>query len=251
MSDFWNAELYDKTHDFVWQMGAGVIDLLNPQPAELILDLGCGTGHLTAQIEQCGAKVIGFDPSSKMLENARREYPQLDFREADARTFDFPERFDAIFSNAVLHWIHEPELVIERVAHHLKPGGRFVAEFGGKGNIAALEGAMSAAAAQLGLPPFRDTNYFPSIGQYSPLLEEGGFEVRFATLFDRPTPLDGPHGARVWLEQFRGAYLDKLDEADRQAVLDEAEKRVRPVLYGDNGWFADYRRLRFVAVKQG
>ncbi|RYG60250.1 class I SAM-dependent methyltransferase, partial [bacterium] len=104
MSDFWNANLYDDKHNYVWQMGAGVLDLLDPQPGELILDLGCGTGHLTARIEQRGAAVIGLDPSEKMLETARREYQDIDFRQDDARTFEFPERFDAIFSNAVLHW---------------------------------------------------------------------------------------------------------------------------------------------------
>jgi trans-aconitate methyltransferase len=248
MSDFWNAKLYDEKHDFVWQMGAGVIELLNPEPDELILDLGCGTGHLTAQIASHGAQVVGFDPSEKMLETARREYPNLEFRLADARNFDFPERFDAVFSNAVLHWIHEPELVIERVAHHLRPGGRFVAEFGGKGNVAALEEAIRAVAEELQLPPFRDTNYFPSISEYTTLLERGGFEVGLATLFDRPTPLDGPHGARVWVEQFRGAYLEGLEEEAREALLDEVEKRLRPILYGVDGWFADYRRLRLVAT---
>jgi SAM-dependent methyltransferase len=249
MSDFWNAKTYDEAHDFVWQLGVGVVDLLKPQHGELILDLGCGTGHLANQIALRGVNVIGLDPSEKMLETARREYSYLDFRVADARTFDFPERFDAVFSNAVLHWIHEPERVIERVAHHLKPGGRFVAEFGGKGNVAAFEKAMTGAAEQLGLPRFGDVNYFPSIGEYASLLEKGGFEVSFATLFDRPTLLDGEEGARNWLLQFRGAYLDALDAADREAVLDLAVRRLRPILYGENGWFADYRRLRFVATK--
>lgn len=245
----WNAELYDQKHDYVWQMGAGVVDLLNPLPSEHILDLGCGTGHLSAQIAAGGAHVVGFDASPSMLDQARQNFPDLDFRHADARDFCFEERFDAVFSNATLHWIHEPARAIERVAHHLNPGGRFVAEMGGKGNIAALETALREAASALGLPEFGDFNYFPSLGQYSALLEAGGFEVRFATLFDRPTPLDGPRGARNWLRQFRGAYLDALGDAAREAVLDEAEARLRPVLHRESGWFAPYRRLRFVAVK--
>ncbi len=247
----WNAKSYDETHDYVWQMGAGVVELLQPQAGELILDLGCGTGHLTAQIAARGAKVVGFDASPAMLKTARREFPHLDFRLADARDFDFPERFDAVFSNAALHWIHESELAIERVAHHLKPGGRFVAEMGGQGNVAALETALRDAAQSLHLPPFEDFNYFPSVGEYAALLENGGFEVNFATLFDRPTPLDGPRGARNWLVQFRGAYLDSLQTKRREAVLEEAEKRLRPILFRDGQWFADYRRLRFVARKKG
>ena len=247
----WNAKLYDQSHDYVWQMGAGVVELLNPQPGETVLDLGCGTGHLTAQIASRGANVVGFDPSQTMLETAKNQFPELDFRLADARNFDFSERFDAVFSNAALHWIHEPELVIERVAHHLNRGGRFVAEMGGKGNVAALENGLRDAAALLGLPSFGDFNYFPSVGQYATLLENGGFEVSFATLFDRPTPLDGPHGARNWLIQFRASYLDSLPNEARHAVLDEAEARLRPILLTENGWFADYRRLRFVARKLG
>lgn len=250
-NDFWDAKLYDKAHDYVWQMAGGVIDLLDPKPGETILDLGCGTGHLASQLAQRGATVIGFDPSEKMLETARTEYPQLDFRVADARSFDFPERFDAVFSNAVLHWIHQPEAVIERVAHHLKPGGRFVAEFGGKGNVAALENSLRVAAEKLNLPPFGQLNYFPSIAEYTTLLEKGGLEPTFATLFDRPTPLDGPHGARHWMEQFRAGYLDTLSSQDREAILTEAENSLRPILLGENGWFADYRRLRFVAIKKG
>ncbi len=250
MSD-WNAKTYDESHPFVWQMGAGVVELLDPKAGELILDLGCGTGHLTAQIAQSGAKIIGFDASPAMLESARRDYPNLDFRCADARDFNFPERFDAVFSNAALHWIHEPEAVISRVAQHLKSGGRFVAEMGGRGNIAPFETALRDAAHALNLPPFADFNYFPSLGEYATLLENGGFETLFATLFPRPTPLDGPRGARHWLRQFRSAYLDALAETEREAVLDEAEKRLRPTSFRAGTWFADYRRLRFVAHKIG
>ncbi len=247
----WNAKSYDEKHDYVWQMGADVVELLDPRAGEAILDLGCGTGHLSAQIASRGAGVIGFDASPAMLETARREFPHLDFRLADARDFEFEERFHAIFSNAALHWIHEPELVIARVARHLKSGGRFVAEMGGRGNVAALETALSDAALALHLPPFGAFNYFPSIAQYAALLENGGFEVGFATLFDRPTPLDGPQGARNWLLQFRGAYLESLEQDAREAVLEAAEKRLRPILFRDGQWFADYRRLRFTARKVG
>ena len=249
MNPHWNTETYDQNHDFVWQMGEGVVELLNPQNGEWILDLGCGTGHLTSQIAEFGALVVGFDASASMIETARHNYPHLDFRLADARDFGFFERFDAVFSNAALHWIHESEKPIARVALHLKTGGRFVAEMGGQGNIAALETALRDSARALGLPDFEDFNYFPSIGQYAAQLEKGGFEVRSATLFDRPTPLDGENGARNWLLQFRGAYLDALKIDERESVLDEAEERLRPILYREGNWFADYRRLRFVAVK--
>lgn len=248
-NNLWNAKTYDDAHDFVWQMGAGALELLAPQAGELILDLGCGTGHLTAQIAAQCARVIGLDASPEMLDQARQNFPNLDFYQSDARFFDFPQRFEAVFSNATLHWIPEPETVIERVFHHLQPGGRFVAEFGGHGNVSALDGALGEAARSLGLPGFEDLNYFPRLGEYAALLEAGGFEVGFATLFDRPTPLDGPRGARNWLKQFRALYLDTLSGEAREAILDEAEARLQPILWRDGAWFADYRRLRFAARK--
>lgn len=244
----WDAQTYDAKHNFVWKLAAGVIELLEPKKGERILDLGCGTGHLTAKIAESGAQVVGLDPSERMLAQARDAYPKLELHQGDGRDFSFPEPFDAVFTNATLHWIPEADAVIAAVARNLKPGGRFVGEFGGKGNVATLHQSLAEAAAQLGLPAFEPnhTHYFPSPAEYATKLENGGFEISFLTIFDRPTPLEGEHGGRNWLKQFCAFYLDGLEAGPREAVLDKAEEIMRPKLYKDGGWHADYRRLRFV-----
>ncbi|MGL4549654.1 MAG: class I SAM-dependent methyltransferase [Gemmataceae bacterium] len=231
MSDPWDAGLYDGKHDFVWRLGDSLVELLAPRPGERILDLGCGTGHLTAKIAEAGAEVVGLDPSAAMLATARQAYPRLTFVEGDARGFALGA-FDAVFSNAALHWVRPPEAAVRAVAAALKPGGRFVAEFGGKGNVAAIAAAYGA-----GLPDW----YFPGVAEYAALLEGHGLEVRFATLFDRPTPLDGEAGLRDWVRQFAPA----VPEAEYGRV----EAAARHALWRDGRWVADYRRLRVVAVK--
>jgi trans-aconitate methyltransferase len=243
----WDASLYDDKHSFVWKHGASLLELLAPRPGERILDLGCGTGHLTAQIAAGGADVTGVDSSTAMIEQARHGYPHLRFEVADARDFVFAESFDAVFSNAVLHWIREPARVIGCVRRALKPGGRFVAEFGGKGNVQVIAGALEAAFREVGSEPFELPWYFPSIAEYTALLEQGGLEVTFATLFDRPTPLDGEDGMRNWIAMFANDLLARVPEDRREGFLRIAEERLRPVLHRDGTWLADYRRLRVVA----
>ena len=158
-----------------------------------------------------------------------------------------------MFSNATLHWIYQAESVIQSVGRALRPGGRFVAEFGGKGNISKMRRAFDQALMELGLaqPGEIDPWYYPSVPEYATLLENGGFEVRFMTLFDRPTELaDGAAGMRNWISMFRSDYLAKGDPASREAFLRRVEELLRPNLFRDGHWWADYRRLRFVAYKQ-
>jgi trans-aconitate methyltransferase len=245
----WNAGLYDDKHSFVWKMAAGLLDLLEAKPGERILDLGCGTGHLTAQIAAKGASVVGIDRSAEMIQQAREKYPALQFEVMDARKISFPELFDAVFSNATLHWIKEPERVAAGIAKALRPGGRFVAEFGGKGNVGELLGAVERAWAKLGLPgPAPKPWYYPSIAEYSGLLEQHGFEVSYANLFERPTPLeDGERGLRTWLEMFAGSVTGKLPVEKRERLVEEIERAARGKLFKDGQWVMDYRRLRIVA----
>lgn len=248
----WNAALYDQRHAFVYERGADLLELLAPQAGERILDLGCGTGHLTAQIAARGAEVVGLDASAEMIEQARRNHPQLAFEIADATQFEVAEPFDAVFSNAVLHWVKPPEKAIERIAAALKPGGRFVAEFGGKGNVAAILDAVGQAVnAALGRDA-GDVNpwYYPSVGQYAAILEANHFEVRYATLFDRPTPLEErEQGLANWLAMFCGPCFAVLPEALRPQAIADTIERARPRLYRDGSWTADYRRLRIMAAK--
>ena len=253
----WNPRLYDDRHAFVWKHGASLVELLAPRPGERILDLGCGTGHLTAQIAEAGAEVIGIDASAAMIDEARRQFagrPQLRFDVADARTFaDAAElageigRFDAVFSNAVLHWVRPPEDAVRNIRRALRPGGRFVAEFGGRGNCAQVIAALRSA-----LPEFSGTGrlpawYYPSVAEYSTLLEREGLETVTALLFERPTRLEGSAGLRDWARMFASDAVEAVPEAARERFFTQVEAVAGPDLFREGEWFADYRRLRIVA----
>lgn len=247
----WNANLYDTKHKFVSSLATETVELLSPKVGERILDIGCGTGHLTQKIANCGAEVLGVDSAETMILQARQNYPDLQFAVMDAINLEFTEEFDAVFSNAVLHWIKQPEKVIAGVWKSLKSGGRFVAEFGGKGNIDSIQTALERAICQenSAFENLLNPNYFPSIGEYSSLLENQGFELTFATLFDRPTPLDGESGMVNWLKMFRNSVLAAFSEDTQAKILANVEEQLRPTLYQNGTWFADYRRLRVVAIK--
>ncbi|HEY1376794.1 MAG TPA: methyltransferase domain-containing protein [Gemmataceae bacterium] len=250
MSQTWDAGLYDAKHAFVTEHGRSLIDQLAPQLDERVLDLGCGTGDLTDAIAASWALAVGLDSSPEMLAAARAKYPNLEFVQGDAADFAFVEPFDAVFSNAALHWVPDAEGAVRSIAAALKPGGRFVAEFGGRGNIRAIiDGVRRAAAVVAGLDVWHRW-YFPSVGEYAGLLERHGLEVRFAALLDRPTPLaDADRGLRTWLTMFWADLLDAVPADGRDAVIGRAEELLRPNLFRDGTWVADYRRLRVVAVK--
>jgi trans-aconitate methyltransferase len=247
----WDAGLYDDKHSFVWKLAAGVLELLDAKPGERILDLGCGTGHLTAKIAEAGAHVVGVDRSLEMIRQAKEKYPSLRFEVMDAREILLDGTFDAVFSNATLHWIKEPERVIAGIKKALRPGGRFVAEFGGRGNTGELLKAIQQAWVKLGLAgPAPHPWYYPSIAEYSGLLEQHGFEVTNAMLFYRPTPLDdGERGLRNWLEMFGSVFVEGLPESTREHLLAEIERELQPKLFQDHHWVMDYRRLRVVAKR--
>jgi len=227
----WDANAYDSRHAYVFRFGASLVSDLNPRPGEKILDLGCGTGHLTNEIAKAGASVLGVDKSVEMIDQARTNYPQLRFVVADAAKYRPRERFDAVFSNAALHWMRPPGAVAESISRVLKPGGRLVAELGGSGNTASILAITK-----------RNPWYFPGIGEYASLLEQHGIEVVQAMLFERPTPVEGENGLRDWLGMF---YKPPLHDD----VIAAAEKKLRPILFRDGVWYIDYRRLRIVAKR--
>jgi trans-aconitate methyltransferase len=246
MADAWDSSLYDDRHSFVWKQSADLIDILAPQPGERVLDLGCGTGHLTAQIAARGAEVVGIDSSLSMIAQARQNYPRLKFQLADARDFRFEAPFDALFSNAALHWVREAERVAESMARALKPGGRLVIEMGVRGNIDRLVQGVEAVLCEAGLP-VENTWYFPSLGEYTRLLENYGFEILHAETFPRWNKLEHPErGLREWLEMFGGVYFENIPQTRRKALITAIEDRLRPVLFRDGAWWTDYRRLRIV-----
>ncbi len=250
----WDAPGYQQSHSYIWQYGADLLGLLDPQPGERILDLGCGTGHLAAEIARSGAGVVGVDGSANMVRTASQNFPDITFIQADARSLSFEQPFDAIFSNAVLHWIKEADEVLDSITRCLKPGGRIVAEMGGKGNIEGVVSALRRALSNtLGHPRNEvDPWYFPTIGEYARLLEARGFEVSFASHFSRPTPQqEGEEGLRDWIRMFCSDFLSGLDAKVEDRVLTLVEDELRPWMYDGVRWTVDYRRLRFAAHKVG
>ncbi|MDQ0314775.1 class I SAM-dependent methyltransferase [Amorphus orientalis] len=229
---------------FVATLGAGVVEWLDPRSGERILDLGCGDGTLTAEIAARGCSVVGVDGSEDMVAAARGR--GLDARVMDGQALVFEAEFDAVFSNAALHWMPDARKVAEGARAALRPGGRFVAEFGGFGNCAAIVTALTAVARQEGLPDeLAKPWYFPTAAAHTGVLEAAGFHVERMVLFPRPTPLDA--GMRAWLEVFRAPLFDVCG-ARRQAALDTAEALLAPALRDEAGnWTADYVRLRFDA----
>jgi trans-aconitate methyltransferase len=249
----WNTALYDGKNAFVWKHGRDVVELLAPKPGERILDLGCGTGHLTNQIAIAGAEVIGLDKSQSMIEEARRLYPDRRFEIADATDFHLDQPFDAVFSNAAIHWMKDQPAVARCIWEALRQGGRFVAEFGGKGNIrairTALADAVKAAGETINAEPF--ARYYPGIGEYATLLEAQGFRVTFATHFDRPTKLDeGEQGLRNWLFTFADNVVESLPDSKREQVIAEVERKLEPIIFQEGSWWADYRRIRIAALRE-
>lgn len=245
----WNPGLYQSSHSFVWERGREMLAMLAPQPGERILDAGCGTGQLTAEIAAAGADVLGVDSSPAMVEQARRNFPEIPFELQDLRALPYRAEFDAVFSNAALHWVQPAEDAAASIARALKPGGRFVAEFGGRGNVQTIIEAAWNALEQMGLSSGRvNPWFFPSIGEYTALLERHGLEVVWAAVFDRPTPLEGgAEGLARWCAMFGAPLSEAVPEARREEYLKLVEGFAVPSLLREGEWVADYRRIRVMA----
>jgi len=246
-SQQWNSSRYAKNARFVSDLGEPVVELLDPQPGERILDLGCGDGVLTEKIIARGAEVVGVDASSDMVVAAHHR--GIDARVVDAYHLDFASEFDAVFSNAALHWMkRDPDAIIQGVRRALRPGGRFVAEMGGHGNVAAIAVALCATLEDYGVKDSAAMApwYFPSADEYRQRLEHAGFRTDYIELIPRPTPL--PTGMRGWLETFAVPFTSSVPQEAQTDFLDEVTARLRPVLCDASGqWTADYARLRFLA----
>ena len=248
MTQTWNPEQYARNARFVSDLGAPVLELLDPQPGERILDLGCGDGVLTAKLQTLGCDVLGVDASAAQVEATKKL--GVPAQTIDGENLNFENEFDAVFSNAALHWMrNDPDAVISGVKKALRPGGRFVAEMGGANCVQKIRAALIAALDRRNIDgKSADLWFFPTVEDYSARLTRGGFTIDYIALIPRPTPLPGD--VTAWLQTFGHNFTDKLPPADRDAYLAEVQETLRPQLCDPNGtWIADYTRLRFKATK--
>jgi SAM-dependent methyltransferase len=244
----WDPDRYARNARFVADLGAPVVDLLAPRAGERILDLGCGDGVLTAKLASLGCQVIGVDASAQQIDAARKL--GLDARVMNGEALDFDSEFDAVFSNAALHWMRDPAKVIAGVNRALKPHGRFVGELGGDGCVAKIKKALVEALNRRGMDGEAASPwYFPTVADYSEHLTSGGFVVNYIALIPRPTPLPGD--VTGWLETFAESFTTTLPPAERPSYIAEVQEALRPDLCDAEGkWTADYIRLRFAANKR-
>ena len=240
-TSLWDAADYARVGGFVAELGEAALDLLDPQPGEHILDVGCGDGTLTLKIKEAGADVVGIDNSLSMVAAAKAR--GLDARLMDAAQLKFGEAFDAAFSNATLHWVLDKERAARAIWFALKPGGRFAGEMGGDGNLARLREALDDVLVARGFgPPTYAANWYPTPEEFAAVYEQAGFRDVDARLIERPTELE--HGVAAWVTTFRRGWLDRagVPDEERQSIAEAVADRV-----GSN--VADYVRLRFIMRK--
>ena len=257
---------YQQQHSFVWEYGSSLVDLAQPQPGERILDVGCGSGELTAALaERSGRRVVmGMDFDAQMVQQAQAQYPNLTFWQGNAANFTLPRdssdnkndddddtRVNVIFSNAALHWVQDAEAAVQCMARALQPGGRFVVEFGGKGNVQHIVRACQDVRAERHGVTCPNPWYFPSIAEYTTLLERHGIQVTRAELYDRPTLLqDGKNGLSNWIRMFGSQFLQGLESKDEiDEFLSLVSSRLEDKLFNGEQWTADYRRIRIIGKK--
>ncbi|MCH3963889.1 MAG: methyltransferase domain-containing protein [Clostridium sp.] len=243
----WNSKLYDSKHDFVAEYGKDLLEFIQDDRTQKILDLGCGTGVLTAEIAKLCDYVLGIDSSSEMIEKARQAYPNLDFQVMDALEIPCEQKWDVVFSNAVFHWISNHDLLLRKIKDSLKSPGKLICEFGAYGNIKIIEQGFSAVLQDMGIT-YNSRFTFPTVDTFSQLLIKNGFSIKKIYDFDRPTPLkNGNKGLYNWAMQFFEADLERFSASEQNLILKNLMAKVRDELWNGTCWIADYRRLRVIA----
>ncbi len=248
----WNPELYNNKHSFVYDYGEDLITILQPKKIERILDLGCGSGQLTHKISQLAREAVGVDSSIEMIADAKEKFKGIDFQAADAASFSFEEKFDAIFSNATLHWVLNYKEAIQCMFDNLKDNGRIVLEFGGKGNVQTIVNQLRKSLVNRGYIEQSQLKqwYFPSIGEYVIELEAAGFKVTMAQRFDRPTELvNKTTGIKDWIAMFGKAFFNNVSLNHIEEIKQEVQEKIKSKCFKNGKWYADYKRIRIVAVK--
>lgn len=251
MNITWSAKQYKENFAFVPQYGNSVAELIDFSKAKTAIDLGCGNGTLTALLKEKGLLVTGVDASEEMIELAKKEHPDIAFRQSDATEFTVQKKVDVIFSNAVFHWIDKEKQqgMLRHISNALNPGGQLVFEFGGYGCGERVHSTLEKVFAEYGYD-YQRCFYFPTIGEYAPLVEKAGLIVKTASLFDRPTPQKGENGLKNWIKMFVRTPFEIIpDEATKEKIINETVDRLNNELCIDGVWYIDYVRIRMRADK--
>jgi trans-aconitate methyltransferase len=247
----WDSETYNQKFHYVSDYGKALFDLIDFKQVETAIDLGCGTGILTNALASQHINVVGLDASSSQIAKARESYPKLMFIQKDASSFRVNHPVDLIFSNALFHWIPESvqEKMMKCIGEALKSGGQLVFECGGYGNNVMIHHALEQVFKKHGYTysmPF----YFPTIGDYAPMIEKAGMIVQYAKLFKRPTPLSGEDGLSDWIRMFVTKPFIGIDQQEKNQMIEECVESLRKDMYHHGTWYADYVRLRMKAIKK-
>tara|TARA_B110000003_G_scaffold63194_4_gene63667 strand:+ start:11721 stop:12512 length:792 start_codon:yes stop_codon:yes gene_type:complete len=248
----WDTELYNKNYSYVYNYGESLLKLLNPKKNERILDLGCGSGQLTFKINKISKKTIGIDKSAEMITNAKLRYGNVKFLICNAENFKFKNKFDSIFSNATLHWIKNYRSVIKCMYENLKLNGKIVLEFGGKNNVKTIIDQLRSSLKKRGYlnQSKLELWYFPSAEEYSKELELAGFKVVLAKSFNRKTELTNQKdGIKDWISMFAKSFFKGVDLIDVEEIKTEVQEGIKEKCFTNGKWYADYKRIRFVAIK--
>ena len=245
----WNADSYQNNHSFVAEYGKDLLSYVNKNKGQVILDIGCGTGQLTAELAKDGADVIGIDFSAEMIEKAIKNYPDVNFHVADATDLIYENYFDTVFSNAVFHWIKNQDALLKNIYKVLRDNGVLICEFGAHNNIYSIQKTFVDVIGKFGYT-YESPFFFPTEGEYRSLLERNLFKVEFMKEFDRPTPLSHREfGMRNWLIQFLAKDVDNFSEEEKEQIFLAIERKLKPDFWNGSEWVADYRRIRVIARK--
>lgn len=246
----WNVSNYKESFSFVPAYGEAVLDLLKKPKGSYIIDLGCGNGTLTKKLFDRGYHVIGIDDSAQMIAQAKVDYSDIEFATGNALDFTLERKADAIFSNAVFHWIDEArqQEMLCNIYNQLNEDGELVCEFGGAGCAEHVHSILEQCFLEHGFK-YKRVFYFPTIGQYAPMLEKAGFRIEYAALFDRPTIQNGADGLKDWIEMFVKKPFEGMDKNIQNEIIFAAVNRLKSTLYINGEWIVDYVRIRFRAVK--
>ena len=236
----------------MFKYGEDLLTLLNPDINDNVLDVGCGTGELTYEISKKVKTITGIDSSDNMIKEAKKNYPEINFEVVNALEMNYKNQFDKVFSNAVFHWIPDQKTFLKNIYDSMKTNGKLVAEMGGKNNAEIILNNLKNSLIKRGWNnnSQKKVTFFPSVAEYTSLLENAGFTVRYALYFDRETQLSSENGIKKFLTMFYSPYFENISESEKSEILEEVQNNCKEKLYKNNNWYADYKRLRFVAEKK-